>query len=148
MGKLNFSARVSGTLAAFMAGLIFLYSGITGLPFFGEKWLDMVGDYYPGISPAVQEGIASYLSIMGMIADYTGLVVLVAAFLIFTGRGKMANIVLMLTMAVGLFGFATPVISALFQGGEALGIALDSLASKYVVAVLLAMVAKKNAEDL
>jgi hypothetical protein len=147
MGKFNIGARYSGFLAAFLAGLIFLYSGITGLPFFGEKYLNMVGQYFPNLSPSVQKGISEYLFVMGTIADYTGLVVFVAGFLILAGRGKLASIILLLTIGIGLFGFVAPVFTALFQGGQAMSIALDSLASKYVVAILLALLARKNAQS-
>jgi hypothetical protein len=133
--------RIQGFIAALLSGLIFLIAGIN-LPVFGQSLLEILQSYFPALD--VYTG--TVLSIMLIVANYTGLIVLAAAILILIGRVAIARLILFITIGVGIFAFAIPVFTAFFQGVNSLDIALNGISTKYALAVLFALLAQNYAK--
>ena len=138
--------RIQAFIAAFLSGLIFLIAGITDVPVFGQTYVEFVLNNFPWLDPATQAALSQTLAIMMLIADYTGLIVLVAAVLILFGRVRIARLILFIVVGVGIFAFAVPIFTALFQGAASLEIALNSVSTKYALAALFALLAQNYAK--
>jgi hypothetical protein len=135
--------RIQGFIAALLSGLIFLIAGIN-LPIFGRTILEFLQTTFPGLSGYTQ----TILNIMMLIASYTGVLVLVAAVLILLGRTAIARVILFFVVSVGIFAFAVPVFTALFQGANSLEIAINGISTKYALAALFALLAKNYAKKV
>jgi hypothetical protein len=134
--------RIQGFIAALLSGLIFLIAGIN-LPIFGQSILETLQTYFPTLD--IYTG--TILSVMMIVASYTGLIVLVAAVLILIGRVAIARVILFFTVSVGIFTFAVPVFIAIFQGVNSLDIAINGISTKYALAALFALLAKNYAKN-
>ncbi|MHA1650596.1 MAG: hypothetical protein ACTSYB_10425 [Candidatus Helarchaeota archaeon] len=134
--------RIQAFICAFLAGLIFIISGITSLPVFGQKYLEFVQTYFTSLDPIAQATLAQILTIMMLIADFAGIIILVAAVLILVNKIRLARIILFFTVGVGVIGFAIPIFAGLFNGIASLEMAIDSISTKYAVAALLALLAR------
>ena len=133
--------RIQGFIAALLSGLIFLIAGIN-LPIFGQTILEFLQTHFPGLGAYTQ----SILNIMMLVASYTGVFVLVAAVLILLGRTVIARVILFFTISVGIFAFAVPVFTAIFQGANTLEVAINGISTKYALAALFALLAKNYAK--
>jgi len=134
--------RIQAFIAALLSGLIFLVAGITDVPVFGQTYIEFVLKYFPWLDAGTQAALSQTLSIMMLIADFTGLLILVAAVLILLGRVRIAGLILFFIASVGIFAFAVPIFTAMIQGVVSLEIALNSVSTKYALAALFAMLAR------
>ncbi|MBD3227772.1 MAG: hypothetical protein GF329_06250 [Candidatus Lokiarchaeota archaeon] len=140
----NLMNRIKGFLSAFTAGIIFLVSGITDIPVFGQSYIQLILENTV-LDPATQATLGGILNIMMLISNFTGAIILVAAFLVLFKRVRIAKIIIFIVMAAGLFGFVIPVFVSIAGGITSLTATIDAIASKYAVAVLLAMLSKQYA---
>ncbi len=135
--------RIQAFIAALLAGVVFLVAGIRDMPVFGQTYIEFVANYFPGLDPtAAAAALAQTLTVMMLIADFTGWIIFGAAILILLGRVRIARIILFFVAGVGLFAFAIPLLTGLIHGVASLEMAIDSVATKYAVAALLAMMAR------
>lgn len=146
MPVLSLWNRIQGFIAAFLSGLIFLIAGIMDVPVFGQTYIEFVLKYFPWLDSATRAALSQTLAIMMLIADYTGLIVLAAAVLILLGRVRIARLILFIVVGVGIFAFAVPIFTALFQGAASLEIAINSVSTKYALAALFALLAQNYAK--
>ncbi|MFX1295463.1 MAG: hypothetical protein ACFFD2_11525 [Promethearchaeota archaeon] len=136
--------RVQASICAFLSGIIFVIYGLSSIVF-GYSYLEFVQTYFTGLSPTAQVALSNIIDILMLISNFAGWIVLVSAVLILLGRVRIARIILFITVGIGTFAFALPLFIALFNGVASLELALDSVATKYAVAVLLALLARSYA---
>lgn len=136
--------RIQAFICALLSALILIIYGLSSFVF-GYTYLDFVQTYFITLSPSIQATITQIMDVMLWISGVAGWIVLAAAFLILAGKTGIARIVLFITVGIGSFAFALPFFIALFHGLASLEIALDSVATKYAVAALLAMLARAYA---
>ena len=139
--------RIKGFLSAFTAGLIFLISGITDIPIFGQSYIEIILEYTT-LDAITQATLGNILNIMMFISNFTGAIILGAAFLILFKRIRIAKIILLIVMAAGLFGFFIPIFVSIFGGIFSMAAAINAIASKYAVAVLLTLLSKQFADKM
>ncbi|TFF88868.1 MAG: hypothetical protein EU549_02200 [Promethearchaeota archaeon] len=143
----NLMNRIKGFLSALTAGIIFLVSGITDIPVFGQSYIELVLENTM-LDPVTQTTLGNILNIMMLISNFTGAIILIAAFLILFKRVRIAKIIILIVMAAGLFGFVIPIFVSITGGITSLSATIDAIASKYAVAVLLAMLSKQYASKI
>ncbi|MHA1831780.1 MAG: hypothetical protein ACTSWR_09640 [Candidatus Helarchaeota archaeon] len=83
---LGFWNRIKAFLACFVSGIIFLVSGITNIPIFGQRYLEFIQNYFTGLDPISQVIIANILAIMILISDFVGCIIFISSFLILFNR--------------------------------------------------------------
>jgi hypothetical protein len=143
MGKV--SGRIKAFICCLLAGLIYLYVAIGQVTGLGVTVLEYIQEYFPSLV-----GIEPILSVLLLIANWVGVIAIVCGFLFLAGQRKIANIILIITMTSGIFGFLIPVIFAIPEGIGALEMAINGIATKQAVPVLFLALAKayaKEAED-
>lgn len=138
---LTLKKRVYGAIATFVAGLIFLVSGIANVTTV-TRAADFVANNFPDLPAEAQTILGNVIYYSSLVADFTGSIVLVAVVLILLGKTKSAGIILMITISAGLFGLAIPLVTAIPQGIIALQMAVEGIVSKYAIATLLVTIAR------
>jgi hypothetical protein len=143
----NLMNRIKGFLTAFTAGFIFLISGITDTPIFGQSYIELLlaNTTFDTIT---QGTLSNILNIMMLISNFTGAIILIAAFLILLKRVRIAKIIIFIVMAAGIFGFIIPVYVSIIGGAISSSAAINAIVSKYAVAVLLTLLSKQYAEKI
>ena len=136
--------RIQAFICALLSAVILIVYGLSSF-IFGYSYLDFVQTYFITLVPATQAMIIQIMDVMLWISSFAGWVVLIAAFLILAGKTTIARLILFITVGIGTFAFALPFFIALFHGLASLEIALDSVATKYAVAALLALLARSYA---
>ncbi|MHA1229680.1 MAG: hypothetical protein ACTSRP_04495 [Candidatus Helarchaeota archaeon] len=144
----KFKNRIKAFITSFCAGIIFLVSGITDIPIFGQRYLEFVQTYFSSIDPTIQVVISNVLNIMMTIANYTGLIVFISSILILFGRVRITRIILFIVVGIGIYGFLIPIITALVGGIYSVSLVIDSISTKYAVAVLLTLISKQYLDKI
>ncbi|MHA1268169.1 MAG: hypothetical protein ACTSPY_00155 [Candidatus Helarchaeota archaeon] len=137
--------RIKSFLVAIAAGIIFIVSGITDTPVFGQSYIEFILSH-TNFDLGTQLALSNILNIMMLIANFTGAAIIIAGFLILFKRIRIARIILFIVMAAGLYGFIIPIFVSIAGGLSSLSIAVDAVASRYAVAVLLTLLAKLYAD--
>jgi hypothetical protein len=131
------AGRIKAFICCLLAGLIYLYVAIGSVTGLGVTVLEYIQEFFPGLLP-----IEPILSILLQISNWVGIIAIVCGFLFLAGQRKAANIILIITMSSGIFGFLVPVILAIPEGLGALEIAINGIATKYAVPVLFLALAR------
>ena len=92
-------------------------------------------------------GIEPILSVLLLIANWVGVIAIVCGILFLVGKRKIANIILLITLSSGIFGFLIPIIFAIPEGFGAIAIAVNGIATKQAVPVLLLALAKAYSKE-
>lgn len=140
MGKV--SGRIKAFICCLLAGLIYLYVALGQVTGLGVTILEYLQEYFPDLVD-----IEPILSVLLLIANWVGVIAIVCGFLFLTGQRKIANVILLITMSSGIFGFLIPIILAIPEGLGAIEIAVSGIASKQAVPVLLLALAKAYSKE-
>jgi len=131
-----------GFLTAFVSGLIFLFSGISNIPIYGQNCILLIQKYFSFLDPSIQEITGQILDIMMIISNFVGSIILAASVLILLGKYRISRIILIIVMGAGVISFVIPIFASFAGGIDAIMASIDHLSNRYAVAVLLAMISK------
>ncbi len=132
--------RIYSFVAATLSGLIFIASRIlTAL--YATRVAESIQNNFPDLKEQYQLMLTKLIEYTSLIADYIGWVILVAGVLILLNKTFIAKILIYVTVGSGMVAFAIPVFAAIPEGWLAVQIAIESLATKYVLASCLAIMA-------
>ncbi|MHA1734270.1 MAG: hypothetical protein ACTSU5_20215 [Promethearchaeota archaeon] len=138
---LSLKKRIYATIAAVLAGLIYLFSSISNAVY-ASRILDKINAYFPSLSADTRLLLANVSHYLSLVGDYLGYAIFFAAFLIMLNKTRAAKILIIVLVSSGFVVFAIPVFVAISQGAVAIEFALEGIVTKYLVASLLALVSK------